>query len=100
MFGKSCPFRDATEQQKKFIIQLIKYKEFEPKTTLFIEGKVSPGFWGVLEGQVRLSKLTRKGELNIIRDFDQGEWLGFISCLSGLNSPHDAIALKKLKYYT
>lgn len=38
-----------------------------------------------------------KGELNIIRDFDQGEWLGFISCLSGLNSPHDAIALKKTK---
>lgn len=97
LFLDNSPFRDASNEEKEFIIKLTRYREFKTKSMIFEAGAPSPGFWNVIEGRVRLSTFANGGEQHIIRDFNHGEWLGFISCLSDSNSPHDAIAVQDTK---
>jgi CRP-like cAMP-binding protein len=93
-FDDASPFKGASEKERKKIMSLTKNKEYQKNELLFDTTKPSPGYWGVVKGQIRLSKVNKNGELHIIKDFHQGDWVGFISYLSGYKSPHDAYTMK------
>jgi len=97
LFQFPSPFLNAPDSLISLIISQGEYKSVMNGKRIYSSGEISEGFYGVLEGKIRLSKITLKGDTHIIRDFHAGEWLGFISYFASMNSPHCATAIELSK---
>lgn len=95
LFQQPSPFAGASEGVVNFILNHGQFKTYSVGKRLYLSGERSEGFWGIVEGRIRLSKTSEKGNDLTIRDFHSGDWFGFISYFAELKSPHDAIVLEK-----
>jgi CRP/FNR family transcriptional regulator, cyclic AMP receptor protein len=59
---------------------------------LFSRGEESNGMYGVLEGCIRVSGISREGRETILDFYGPGSWIGEVSALDGLPRIHDAYA--------
>lgn len=59
---------------------------------LYVRGTGSDGFYGVIEGAVRLGGISAEGRETVLDFFGPGSWFGETSLLDGLPRSHDADA--------
>lgn len=69
-------------------------RQLPPGACLFHRGDPYDGFYGILEGSIRIGGIARSGQEAILTFYEPGSWFGEISAFDGLPRTHDAYAHK------
>ena len=75
--------------------QIVLEKEYRRGETVFLEGDAGNGFYVVLEGKVKVSKVSSEGKEQILHIFGPGEPFGEVPVFSGKPFPANAQTLAK-----
>ena len=85
-------FASLPEAVRTDIVSCGRGRALQPGQRLFCRGDVSDGMYGVLEGTVRVSGVTREGRETVLDFYGPGSWFGEVSTLDGSPRIHDAEA--------
>ena len=97
LFNRFGPFCGASEDVIQFIQNNGQFVNINSKQFVFNTGDKLNGFYGLLDGEIELSRSLLRGKKQIYWKYDSGEWLGSHTYYSSMPSPHDAYALSKSK---
>jgi CRP/FNR family transcriptional regulator len=87
-------FSGLSENQVQEISRIAVHKRFKKGETIFIEGDEGNGFYIVVEGSVKIFKLSLEGKEHILHFFGPGEPIGEVPVFSGEQFPANAEAVK------
>ncbi len=74
-------------------------QSFNKKETIFFEGEPAKGFYIVVNGKVKIFKLSSEGREQILHIFAQGEPFGEAAAFAGLLYPANASAMEKTQAF-
>ncbi len=83
---------DANELKGYFSVE-----EFGKKETIFSEGDPSDWLYSVLEGKVKITKLSAEGKEIILEVIQPGDVFGAIAVMRGFPYPANAVAMEDTK---
>lgn len=90
-------FASLPAAERRLVIGGAEPVHLRPGEMLFRQGdRVPPGqgaFYGLLQGQLKVSSLREDGREAILAVLEAGNWFGEISLIDGLPRTHDATAL-------
>ncbi|SEB19020.1 Crp/Fnr family transcriptional regulator [Variovorax sp. YR216] len=87
-------FAELAAEIRDDVFARVRRRELAQGQYLFRRGDAYEGFYGVLDGSVRISGVTRGGQEAILTFYEPGAWFGEISAFDGLPRTHDAQAHK------
>ncbi|MFO8031590.1 MAG: Crp/Fnr family transcriptional regulator [Desulfohalobiaceae bacterium] len=87
-------FSGLHEPQLQKLAQIAKTKVFQSGQTIFQEGQAAVGFYVLLQGRVKISKLSLEGKEQILHLFGPGEPFGEVPVFAGENFPAHAQAMQ------
>ncbi|MFP4212624.1 MAG: Crp/Fnr family transcriptional regulator [Desulfohalobiaceae bacterium] len=87
-------FSGLPEPQLQKLAQIAKIRAFEPGQTIFQEGETAVGFYILLQGRVKIYKLSMDGKEQILHLFGPGEPFGEVPVFAGENFPAHAQAMQ------
>ena len=88
-------FSDLPEDHRLQIQQITIEKNYRKGETIFIDGDDSNGFYLIIDGQVKIFKLSSDGKEKILHIFGGGEPIGEVAMFSGRGFPANAETLVK-----
>ena len=88
-------FSDLPEEHRLQIQQITIEKSYRKGETIFIDGDESNGFYLIIDGQVKIFKLSSDGKEKILHIFSRGEPIGEVAVFSGKEYPANAETLTK-----
>ncbi|MDY7037181.1 MAG: Crp/Fnr family transcriptional regulator [Thermodesulfobacteriota bacterium] len=88
-------FRGLSENQIIKIRQIAKDKFFDKGKTIFIEGDEGNGFYVVVDGRVKIYKVSLEGKEQILHIYGQGNLFGEVPVFSGQHFPANAKTILK-----
>ncbi len=88
-------FRDLPKEHRLQIQQITIEKTYKKGGTIFIDGDDSDGFYLIIDGQVKIFKLSSDGKEKILHIFSRGEPIGEVAVFSGKQYPANAETLNK-----
>ena len=88
-------FRGLPEEGLRKIEEIAVERRFTKGDAVFLEGDNSNGFFVVIEGSVKIFKLSSEGKEQILHIFGPGEPLGEVAVFSGMQFPAHAQAISK-----
>lgn len=88
-------FKDLPLEQRIKIRQISIEKNYRKNETIYFEGDESNGFYLVVEGQVKIYKMSPDGKEKILHIFATGEPIGEVAMFSGSRFPANAETLVK-----
>jgi CRP/FNR family transcriptional regulator len=86
-------FADLTDEEWKKLRSIISTQRAARGETIFSEGEAAHGFYMVLEGKVKILKLSAEGKEQILQIFSQSEHFAEAPVFSGKRFPAWAVAL-------
>ena len=86
-------FKGLPQNNIEDLAQIAIEKSFQKGETLFSEGDEGNGFYVVMEGQVKVFKLSSEGREQILHIFGPGEPFGEVPVFAGESFPANARAL-------
>lgn len=86
----SLLFRELNAEHKKKILDISIEKSYDKCQTIFVEGDESNGFYLVIDGQVKIFKMSSDGKEKILHIFGFGEPFGEVAMFSGTRFPASA----------
>ena len=93
---KNAPlFNGLPEQYLEDLRQIAREKSYTRGATIFLDGEDSNGFYVVLDGKVKISKISSEGKEQILHIFGPGEPIGEVPVFAGTPFPANAQALSK-----
>ncbi len=94
-------FSDLPEDHRLQIQQITIEKNYRKGETIFIDGDDSNGFYLIMDGQVKIFKLSSDGKEKILHIFSKGEPIGEVAMFSGRGFPANAETLiqSRLAYF-
>jgi CRP/FNR family transcriptional regulator len=96
LFMKSVPlFANLPEKALKLIDDILIEREFSRGKTIFSEGTESVGFYIIINGRVKVYKLSAEGKEQILHIIGEKELLGAVSAFAGGPYPAHAEAMEK-----
>jgi len=87
-------FSGLTENQVQEISRITVHKHFQKGESIFLEGDEGDGFYIVIEGNVKIFKLSIEGKEHILHFFGPGEPIGEVPVFSGQRFPANAEAVE------
>lgn len=87
-------FSGLSQPQLKEISRISVHKDFPKGRTIFLEGDEGNGFYIVVEGRVKIFKLSMEGKEQIFHFFGPGEPIGEVPVFSGQRFPANAEAIE------
>jgi len=87
-------FSGLSENQVQEISRIAVHKHFKKGETIFIEGDEGNGFYIVVEGNVKIFKLSIEGKEHILHFFGPGEPIGEVPVFTGEQFPANAEAVE------
>jgi len=87
-------FSGLSEEEIGEISSFIERKSFRKKETIFSEGDPSNWFYVLIEGEVKITKLSHDGKEIIIELLAAGDFFGGFAVLKGFPYPANAIAMR------
>jgi CRP/FNR family transcriptional regulator len=87
-------FSGLDENQVREISRIAVHKHLKKGETIFIEGDEGNGFYIVIEGNVKIFKLSIEGKEHILHFFGAGEPIGEVPVFSGQQFPANAEAVE------
>lgn len=76
-------FKDLDDGEIKKIAGIANEKTYPPKTIIFTEGQKGAKLYIVKRGSVRIAKVIREGEKQILDVIEEGEYFGKMSFMDG-----------------
>ena len=93
---KNAPlFNGLPEQYLENLRQIALEKSYTRGETIFLDGDDGDGFYVVLDGKVKVSKISSEGKEQILHIFGPGEPIGEVPVFTGTPFPANAQALSK-----
>jgi len=86
-------FEGLPAEQIDILAQICVDQKFDKGQTLFSEGSRAKGFYLVVSGKIKISKLSREGKEQILHIFGPGEIFGEVPVFSGGSYPANAESL-------
>ncbi|MBW1846430.1 MAG: Crp/Fnr family transcriptional regulator [Deltaproteobacteria bacterium] len=87
-------FSSLTEDQVQDLSQISIQKRFKKGETIYFEGDEGNGFYIVIDGNVKIFKLSIEGKEHILHFFGPGEPIGEVPVFSGQRFPANAEAVE------
>ena len=88
-------FNGLPEDQLNAIKQIAIEKKVNKGETIFSEGDRGKGFFVVLDGRVKIYKVSAEGKEQILHIFGQGQPFGEVPVFAGQKFPANAQAISK-----
>lgn len=88
-------FRGLSPEQYKELAMLTTIQEYGRGQTIFLEGEEGKGFFIVMDGSVKIYKLSHDGKEQILHIFGSGEPFAEAAVFVGAAFPAHALALQK-----
>ena len=76
-------FKDLDDEEVNKIAGIATEKTYPPKTVVFTEGHSGAKLYIVKQGSVRITKVIREGEKQILDIVEEGEYFGKMSFIDG-----------------
>lgn len=70
-------------------------RKYPAGKTIFIENDPGTGFYGIMDGKVKIFKISSFGKEHILHIFGQGEIFAEVAVFAGQNFPANAMALEE-----
>lgn len=80
--------------ERKAMLAVATLQALQPGDMVYHKGDHSGGFYGVLQGTLRVSTLGEDGREGILAMLEPGNWFGETMMLDGHQRPHDVTALE------
>ncbi|MFP4533650.1 MAG: Crp/Fnr family transcriptional regulator [Desulfobacterales bacterium] len=93
--AQSILFKDLPAHHLDAVLKIAVKKTLEKGEHIFSEGDPGSGFYIVVEGQIKIYKLSMEGKEHILHIFGPGEPFGEVPVFSGDDFPASAEAVKK-----
>ena len=93
-------FWDLTEDELGYIADKMVAKHFENGNYIFLEDSEGEQCFFVLEGSVKVTRLSKDGREVILAMLNEGDFFGEMSLLDGESRSANVIALEKTKVLT
>ena len=90
-------FNGLPADQLEGLAQICLDRKFEKGQSLFSEGGSATGFYLVVEGKIKIYKLSLEGKEQILHIFGPGEICGEVPVFAGGNYPANAEAIESAK---
>ena len=91
--GNTPLFSGLPKEQIEELAQIAVEQRFKRGQTLFSEGAKATGFYVIMEGRIKIFKLSLDGKEQILHLFGNGEFFGEVPVFAGGNYPAHAEAL-------
>lgn len=85
-------FAGLPEALREDIITRGQLRTLMPDECLCRRGEDPKGWYGVLEGAIRLSSVSCEGQESVMHFYDPGSWLGDLAMIDGLPRAYDSYA--------
>ncbi len=99
LMSKMPLFQNLPEQALKLLKGILVEKSFASGDNIFTEGDESAGFYIILQGRVKVYKLSIEGKEQILHIAGTKELLGAVSAFAGSPYPAYADAIEKTKAF-
>jgi CRP/FNR family transcriptional regulator len=90
-------FNGLPDDQLNTIREIAVEKQFNKGQTIFLEGDQTKGFFVVVEGRVKIYKVSSEGKEQILHIFETGQSFGEVTVFTGRQLPANAQALAKTR---
>ena len=90
-------FNGLPEDQLSAIRQIAVEKQFNKGQTIFSEGDETKGFFVVVDGRVKIYKVSSEGKEQILHIFEAGQSFGEVTVFTGQQLPANAQTLSKTR---
>jgi CRP/FNR family transcriptional regulator len=88
-------FNGLPDEQLDAIQQIAIEKRYNKGQTIFLEGDKTTGFFVIVDGRVKIYKVSSEGKEQILHIFEAGQSFGEVTVFSGQQMPANAQALTK-----
>ena len=88
-------FKGLPDDQVSAIRQIAVEKQFNKGQTIFSEGDETKGFFVVVDGRVKIYKVSSEGKEQILHIFEAGQSFGEVTVFTGQQLPANAQTLAK-----
>ena len=88
-------FNGLPDDQLSAIREIAVEKQFNKGQTIFSEGDETKGFFVVVEGRVKIYKVSSEGKEQILHIFESGQSFGEVTVFTGQQLPANAQTLAK-----
>ena len=88
-------FNGLPAEQLEAIRQIAVEKRFNKGQTIFSEGDKTTGFFVIVDGRVKIYKVSSEGKEQILHIFEAGQSFGEVTVFTGQQMPANAQALAK-----
>ncbi len=95
ILAETSLFQGLPEDQLADIAAIVIAKEYQREEMIFSEGDNGDGFYVVVDGLIKVFKVSTEGKEQILHIFSGGEPIGEVPVFSGQKFPASALALKK-----
>jgi CRP/FNR family transcriptional regulator, dissimilatory nitrate respiration regulator len=92
-------FKGLPRTQMEDLTRIVANKHFRKGQTVFSEGDKGTGFYVVIDGLVRIFKLSVEGKEQILHIFGPGEPFGEVPVFAGRNFPAHAEAIAESRLF-
>lgn len=86
------PFEKMDDEARQWLLDLAKSQRFEKNASIFREGEAAHSFFVLLDGHIRVVKISPEGEQMIARYISSGELFGIAKAIGRDSYPANAIA--------
>jgi CRP/FNR family transcriptional regulator len=91
--SRSLLFKDLPDHHLEAVLAVSVERQIEKNGLIFSEGDPADGFYIVVDGQVKIYKISLEGKEQILHIFGPGEPFGEVPVFSGQAFPASAVAL-------
>jgi CRP/FNR family transcriptional regulator len=88
-------FNGLPDDQLSAIREIAVEKQFNKGQTIFSEGDQTKGFFVVIDGRVKIYKVSSEGKEQILHIFETGQSFGEVTVFTGQQLPANAQTLAK-----
>jgi CRP-like cAMP-binding protein len=90
-------FEGLPEEHLENLSSIARKRNFDPGEMIFLENGESKGFYVIMEGRVKIYKISSDGKEQILNFFTSGDPFGEVSVFTGERFPANAEAVEKSK---
>jgi CRP/FNR family transcriptional regulator len=95
LISRTPLFGDLEPDQLAQVGRIARIKEFRRLETIFMEGDPGTGFYVVVQGKVKIYKVSSEGKEQILHIYGPGHPFGEVPVFSGSRFPANAQAIEK-----
>ena len=87
-------FSSLSETDAEEIASAVSYENIPKKSMIFSEGDPADWFYAVMEGKVKITKLSQDGKEIILEIIQPGDLFGAVAVLKGFPYPANAVSME------